>query len=148
MLFHIFSDSNLFFGHSSTSIKIVLFEWLDLTPFKGFLIPMKNYKEAKDVRWLSHDMAIKAVIHTYTAILISLDREASERGEPTAHDLLKFMKCYKFLACAYLLSDVLPRPSHFACIFQKQNIDLSLIQPHLWNIIDCIKQYRVTFGLI
>ena len=108
--------------------------------------PMIKCKEAKDVRWLSHDMAIKAVIRTYPAILISLDREASERGEPTAHGLLKFMKCYKFLACAYLLSDVLPHLSRLSRIFQKQNIDLSLIQPCLRNVIDCIKQYRDTFG--
>ena len=39
--------------------------------------PMIKCKEAKDVRWLSHDMAIKAVIRTYQAILISLVREAS-----------------------------------------------------------------------
>ena len=104
--------------------------------------PMIKCKEAKDVRWLSHDVAIKAVIHTYPVILISLDGEASERGEPTAHGLLKFMKCYKFLACAYLLSDVL---HHLSRIFQKQNIDLSLIQPCLRNVIDCIKQYRDTF---
>ena len=108
--------------------------------------PMIKCKEAKDVRWLSHDMAIKAVIRTYPAILISLDREASERGEPIAHGLLKFMKCYKFLACAYLLSDILPHLSRLSRIFQKQNIDLSLIQPCLRNVIDCIKQYRDTFG--
>ena len=37
-------------------------------------------------------------------LLVSLDREASENVEPTAHGLFKFMKCYKFVATAHLLS--------------------------------------------
>ena len=69
--------------------------------------PNIKCKQAKDVRWLSHNMAIKALIRTLPSLFISLDREASENNEQTAHGLLKFMKTYKFVACAYLLSDVL-----------------------------------------
>ena len=101
---------------------------------------------AKDVRWLSHDMAIKAVIRTLPSLLVSLDREASENGEPTAHGLLKFMKGYKFVACAYLLSDVLPHLSRLSRIFQKQNVDLSLVRPCLKTAIDSIKQYEISQG--
>jgi len=87
--------------------------------------PQIKCKLAKDVRWLSHDNAIKAVIRTLPSILVSLDREASENGEPTAHGLYKFMKSYKFVATAYLLSDVLPHLSRLSRIFQKENVDLS-----------------------
>ena len=106
--------------------------------------PTLKCKEAKDVRWLSHDMAIKSIIRTYPALLVSLDREASERGEPTARGLLVFVKSYKFLACAYLLSDILLHLSRLSRIFQKQNIDFSLIQPCLHNAIECISQYKDT----
>ena len=74
-------------------------------------------------------------------ILVSLDREASENGEPTAHGLFKFMKCYKFVACLYLLSDVLPHLSCLSRIFQKEDVDLSLVQPCLKTTIDAIKEY-------
>ena len=74
-------------------------------------------------------------------ILVSLDREASENGEPTAHGLFKFMKCYKFVACLYLLSDVLPHLSRLSRIFQKEDVDLSLVQPCLKTTIDAIKEY-------
>ena len=89
--------------------------------------PSIKCKLAKDVRWLSHDMAIKAVVRILSSLLISLDREASENSEPTAHGLLKFIKCYKFIACAYLLSDVLPHLSRLSRIFRKQDVDLSLV---------------------
>jgi hypothetical protein len=108
--------------------------------------PVIKCKQAKDVRWLSHDNAIKAVIRTLPSLLVSLSREASENGEPTAHGLYKFMKCYNFIACAYLLSDILPHLSHLSRIFQKENVDLSLIQPCVKSTIDTISKYKHTDG--
>ena len=108
--------------------------------------PVIKCKQAKDVRWLSHDNAIKALIRTLPSILVSLDREASENGEATAHGLLNFMKCYKFVACTYLLSDVLPHLSRLSRIFQKENVDLTLIQPCLKTTIDAIKVYKTSPG--
>ena len=108
--------------------------------------PNIKCKQAKDVRWLSHDMAIKALIRALPSLFISLDREASENNEPTAHGLLKFMKTYKFVACAYLLSDVLPHLSRLSKIFHKQNVHLSLVQPCLKSAVDSIKQYETTQG--
>ena len=98
--------------------------------------PSVKCKLAKDVRWLSHDMAIEAIIRTLPSLLVSLDCEASENSEPTAHGLLKFIKCYNFVACAYLLSDVLPHLSRLSRIFQKQDVDFSLVQPCLKTAID------------
>ena len=108
--------------------------------------PVIKCKQAKDVCWLSHDNAIKAIIRSLPSLLVSLDRESSENAEPTAHVLYKFMSCYKFVACAYLLSDVLPHLSRLSRIFQKENVDLSLIQPCLKTTIDTIKKYQHTPG--
>ena len=110
--------------------------------------PQIKCKQAKDVRWLSHDNAIKTLIHTCTlpSILVSLDREASENGEPTAHGLYRFMKCYKFVATAYLMSDILPHLSRLSRIFPKENVDLSLIQHCLKTTTDTINRYKDTAG--
>ena len=91
--------------------------------------PQIKCKQAKDVHWLSHNNAIKALIRRLNSVLVSLDREASEKSEPTAHGLYKFMKSYKLVATPYLLSDILPHLSRLSKIFQKVNVDLSLIQP-------------------
>ena len=100
-------------------------------------------KQAIDVCWLSHDNAIKAVIRSLPALLVSLDREASENVEPTAHGLFKFMKCYKFVATAHLLSDILPHLSCLSRIFQKEDVDLSLIHK---STIDTISKYKESPG--
>ena len=94
-------------------------------------------KLAKDVHWLSHDMAIKAVLCTLPSLFVSLDREASENEEPTAHGLLKFIKGYKFVACAYLLSDVSPHLSRLR--YFRNSVDLPLVQPCLKTTVDSIK---------
>ena len=82
------------------------------------------------------------MVRTLPSLLVSLDRESSENGEPTAVGLYKFMKSYKFVASVYLLSDILPHLGRLSCIFQKENVDLSLIQPYLKSTIDAIKKYE------
>ena len=39
--------------------------------------PVIKCKQAKDVRWLSHENAIKAIIRTLPSLLVSLERESS-----------------------------------------------------------------------
>lgn len=129
---------SLFSFYQNSSVRLA-----GLHAIQGMLNdPIIKCKEAKDVRWLSHENAIKAVIRTLPSLLVSLDREASERGEPTALGLLRFVKSYKFVACAHLLADVLPHLGRLSRIFQKQNVDLTLIQPCLKVTIDSIKQYK------
>ena len=103
--------------------------------------PLIKCKLAKDVRRLSHDNAIKALVRCLPSILVRLDREASENVEHTAHGLFKFMKYYKFVACPYLLSNGLPQLSHLSRIFQKEDVDLFLIQPCLKTTTDAINEY-------
>ena len=43
--------------------------------------PQIKCKQAKDVQ-LSHDNAIKALIRSLNSVLVSLDREASEKVNP------------------------------------------------------------------
>lgn len=40
--------------------------------------PIVKLKQAKDVRWLSYDAVIKAIITTFPALVASLEREATE----------------------------------------------------------------------
>ena len=73
--------------------------------------PKIKLKQAKDVRWLSYDAAIAALIRTLPALIVSLEREATERSEPSAVGLAKFVKTHYFVACCHLLHHVLPHIS-------------------------------------
>ena len=50
------------------------------------------------------------------------------------------MKCNNCVAIAHLLSNILPHPSRLSQIFQKEDVDLSLIQPCLKSTIDAIEE--------
>ena len=90
--------------------------------------PAIKLKEAKDVRWLSHDAAIASLLHTLPSLIASLEREATERGEPTAEGLLQFVMSHFFIATALLLHKVLPHVSRLSRIFQKEDVDFTLLK--------------------
>ena len=61
-----------------------------------------------------------AVLCIFPSLIMSLDREASECGEPTAAGLLKFVKTPFFIATAHFLHKILPRVSWLSLLFQKK----------------------------
>ena len=83
-------------------------------------------KQAKDV---SYDAAIGSILRTLPSIIVSLERDGTERSEPTPVGLAKFVKTYYFVACCHFLHQILPHISHLSLIFQREDIDLSLIRP-------------------
>ena len=92
--------------------------------------PRIKLKEAKDVRWLSHDAAIASMLRILPSLIVNLDREASECGEPIANGLLRFVrKTYNFVATAHLLHKVLPHISRLFLIFQKEDVNFTLLRP-------------------
>ena len=56
--------------------------------------PAIKLKEAKDVRWLSHDAAVATLLRIFPSLMASLEREATERGESTAEGSLRFVKSH------------------------------------------------------
>ena len=104
--------------------------------------PVVKLKQAKDDRWLSHEAVISSILCTMPSLIASLEREASERDQPAAVGLVKFVKTYYFVACCKLLSKVLPHFNRLSLLFQRENIDLSAIQPILDATIHAIQQFR------
>ena len=104
--------------------------------------PVIKLKEAKDVRWLSNEHAIKALIRILPSLITSLEREATERGEPTAVGLVRVVKTYYFISSCYLLSSVLPHINRLSLLFQAKCVDLTLLRPTLSATVEAIKGYR------
>ena len=58
-----------------------------------------SWKE--DYPWLSYDAAIGSILRTLLSIIVSLERVGTERSEPTAVGLAKFVKTYYLVACCH-----------------------------------------------
>ena len=65
------------------------------------------------------------------AVITSLEREATERGDALAVGLSKVVKRYKFIASLYLMCDTLPIVSRLSRLFQVATIDMSVLHKHV-----------------
>ena len=54
--------------------------------------PQLKLTQAKDVRWLSHEKAVRNLRQCLPSVLTSLEREATERNDAQAHGLAVFVK--------------------------------------------------------
>ena len=98
------------------------------------------------MRWLPHNSACQALRSTLPSVLVSLSREASERGEPVAAGLLNMITQLKFIATLLLLCDILPHLNRLSCMFQSADLDLSLIQPQILATLEKLRHLRDTPG--
>ena len=89
-------------------------------------------------RIFPYEFRFVCLVRGFAIFIASLEREATERSEPTAEGLAKFVKTYYFIACALLLHHILPHMSHVSPIFQKEHVDVSLIQPTLDSTMQSI----------
>ena len=108
--------------------------------------PCLQFKEPKSVCWLSHGRAVTAVRRCLPSLLASLEHEAAD--EPTTSGLLKIVGTYEFIACTYFISDILTSVNNLSLTFQKQNVDISIVQPCVQSTIVFLNSLKVSDGAI
>ena len=97
-------------------------------------------KEAKDVRWLSHQKAVATIVRTFPSLIASLQREASDRGNPTALGLFTLMTKFDFLCALVKLHDILRHLSKLSLVFQRKLVDLSMVSCFVNSTMTVINQ--------
>ncbi|XP_070559661.1 zinc finger protein 862-like isoform X2 [Ptychodera flava] len=103
-------------------------------------------KEAKHVRWLSHQRAVDAVRRSLSSIIVSLERESEERHDATATGLAMFLKQFNFVASILMLSDVLPHLTRLSLMFQKKDVDVTILDTIISSTITAIRTLKTQPG--
>ena len=134
--------SSLFYFYHNSSVRQAGLTFIQAVLGESSL----KLKQAKDVRWLSHQAAVDALRRSLVPVLRSLDYEASERGEPTASGLLKFMKKYFFVASLSLFADVLPHICRLSKMMQSSSLDFSVLHPLIDSCIHHVEKQIETPG--
>ena len=93
--------------------------------------PVLCLKKAAFTRWLSHDQAVTTIRKTLKSLLTTLEREVAENDNAVAQGLLHAMKSYNFIASVHLFSDVLPKLTALSLVFQREDVDLTIVQPQV-----------------
>ena len=106
--------------------------------------PSLKFKEPKHVRWLSHGKAVTAIRRCLPSLITTLEQEAV--NNPTAAGLVKAVMKYEFVACTFLLSDILPSLNWLSLIFQRKDIYFSVIQPRVHSTISFLESLKSNDG--
>ena len=108
--------------------------------------PVLCLKKAIHTRWLFHHQAVTPIRRTLPSLLTTLEREVGERDDAVARGLVHAVKCYKFVATTYLLSDLLPHLSTLSLVFQRESVDLYIIGPQITTTIASLRHLREHSG--
>ena len=108
--------------------------------------PQLKIKEAKFVRWLSHEKAIATVVRVFPSLLSSLKAEAEDHGSPVALGLYTLMTKYEFICAMAVLNDMLPHLSKLSLLFQRKHVDFSMISCLVEATIITVQQCLTCFS--
>ena len=78
--------------------------------------------------------------------MATIEGEVAEKDDDVAHGLLHAIKTYNFVATTYLLCDVLPHLTSLSLLFQKEDVDLSVIQPQVTATLSVLKSLQTQPG--
>ena len=87
--------------------------------------PHLKITQAKDVRWLSHDKAVSHLRQCFKSVILSLEKEGTERHNAEAAGLLSFIRSYKFIASL----DILPPLASLSRAFQRKDVNFTVVKP-------------------
>ena len=96
--------------------------------------PEIRIKRLYQVRWLSFDIAVDAVLRSLKSLMMFFEHAANE-GDPTA---VGIHSCIKFLALTHLIKDILSVLTKLSLTFQLQQVDISLVHSNVTAAIDAL----------
>ena len=108
--------------------------------------PTFKFKLSSATRWLSRAQAIDAVRRSLSSLLVSLDREASERADATAVGLVTLCRNYMFVAIITFMSDIMSHVHKMSLIFQMETVDFFKVKALVDSCIKAVKNLKTTSG--
>ena len=110
-------------------------------------MPEIRIKEVYSVRWFSFYNALEAVFKSWEPLMIMLE-QSKEQSDKTgkSQGLHKMMGTFEFLATLHLLMDVIPTLTHLNMVFQKRNLDITVIVPVVKSAVQDITALKTKDG--
>lgn len=102
--------------------------------------------EPCSTRWLSIERSVQRIKECFISVVLSLEREGSERSEAKAIGLCKLVTEYRFVCTMLLLCDSLPHVTHLSKCFQIEAVDYSIIPAMLSSTITSLEQLITSDG--
>ncbi|KAL5021507.1 hypothetical protein ScPMuIL_000662 [Solemya velum] len=96
-------------------------------------------KEVHSVRWFAFYSALQAIFHTWSSLVTYFEQEQQVEKGGVAKGIHTQITQFEFVAVTYLLMDIIPILTNLSLSFQKENIDISMIQPLVQSALNQLK---------
>ncbi len=100
--------------------------------------PVLRYTEVHDVRWLSFYKAIETIFRTLSSLLTFFGQEKDAKGT----GISKKLDRYEFVSTTYLMMAVLPVVTRLSLIFQKKDLDVTMVDVCVTNCINELEKLK------
>ena len=111
-----------------------------------FELANRKFKEVFDVRWLSFQGAVEAVLYNLEPLFHALNEDKQQPGNAAAQGLLKYIMTFDFLATTHMMADVLGHIGRLSRIFQTKNLDFFNANLHLDACIAALNEMKTKPG--
>ena len=104
--------------------------------------PELKIHKPSDTRWLARERCVHAVRRSLPALVDTFEAIYSESGDAEAYGLSKLLCTYKFVACIYMLCDVLHVVAKLQGSLQTKDLDLATIPAMVDGTITRLKELK------
>ncbi|XP_060568155.1 zinc finger protein 862-like [Ruditapes philippinarum] len=108
--------------------------------------PQLQYKELHSVRWFSMYAALEAVYRTWGSLATYFESEMESKNDSVAKGFFKKITTFTFIACTYLLMDIIPKVTQLSMFLQKDNLDLAMIRPTVESVVQQLTWLKINDG--
>ena len=100
--------------------------------------PSLKIKEVHEVRWMSIYKAVETVYRSMDSLILlfSTEKEAKAKG------FAKKLGNSDFISTTYMLMDILPIITELCLVFQKTDLDVSMVQVSVEQCIKDLERYK------
>ena len=109
-----------------------------------FQQPQLKVKEVYEIRWFAFYGALEALHRTWSSLLAYFESHDDPKAKAAGFE--KALKKYEFVATMGLMMDVMPILTYLSLVFQKQHLDLSVIQPAVSSAVSQITAMKTSDG--
>lgn len=111
-----------------------------------FELANRKFKEVFDVRWLSFQEAVGAVLHNLEPLICALNEDKQQPGNVAAQGLLKYIMNFDFLATTHMIAEVLGHIGRLSRIFQTKNVDFFHANLYLETCVAALNEMKTKPG--
>ncbi|KAJ8307791.1 hypothetical protein KUTeg_014656 [Tegillarca granosa] len=103
-------------------------------------------KEIHSKRWFAFFSALEAVFHTWGSLVTYFEQVKQCEKGGTAKGIHTQLGQFEFVAVTYLLMDIMPILTKLSLSFQKENLDIALVQPLVKSTISQLEYFLQNDG--